>query len=91
MLDKLEADGSSRLFQVGGSGCHVGLSGSFGGGTITVEKNTPSGWVDLLDEGVAITYTAAADELYNLFDKDQIRFTLAGATSPAIDISVTWE
>ena len=70
-------------------GVHIGLSGSFGGGSVAVEKRVNGAAVPLLDEGTAITHTVADDSIYNLLKGDKFRLTLSGATTPVLDFAVT--
>ena len=81
----LTADGSTKPFITKGSGTHLALDGSFGGGTVAVQKHTVSGWVSLYNEGTAETFAADDDVLYNTGQGLKLRLTLSGATSPSLD------
>lgn len=88
---KLTADGSTEWLTVTtkeGAKTNIFVAGTFGSGTITVEKQINGNTSDLLQSGVAITMTAADDNMYNLAPRVKIRLTLAGSTSPAIDWQV---
>jgi len=87
---KLNADGSTGWLTTTtkeGAKTNILLGGSFGGGTLAVEKRVNGTAYPLYENGVAITLTAADDDMYNLAPRTQIRLTLSSSTSPAID----WE
>tara|TARA_R110000868_G_scaffold93927_2_gene259692 strand:- start:12645 stop:12950 length:306 start_codon:yes stop_codon:yes gene_type:complete len=87
---KLNANGSTGWLTTTtkeGANTNILLGGAFGGGTLAVEKRVNGTTYPLYDGGVAITLTAADDNLYNLAPRTQIRLTLSGATAPSID----WE
>lgn len=68
------------------AGVHIGGTGTFGSGTITVQQRIESSPVSAKDDaGSAITYTAAFDNVFDFRSGDVIRLNLAGATSPDID------
>jgi hypothetical protein len=76
----------------------VYASGSFGGGTLTVEISNDGGtsWFDATNSVGAVTFTASgAERLFLLGNannvlakKIKVRCTLAGATSPNINVSI---
>lgn len=71
-----------------GDGVHMSFDGTFGGGTIAIEKEVNKTAYPLLNEGTAITYTVADDSIYNLRKGDRVRATLSGATAPALAWSI---
>ncbi len=83
----LEANGATAMVNVdaAGEGVHLALVGDFGGGTITVMQNVNGTPTPLLDEGVAITFTASSDVRLNIVSNDQVWLDMAGATAPSVD------
>ena len=88
MKGQITADGSTQFITVKGR-THISLSGSFGGGTVALEQASEGGAIAVLDSGVAITYTAAADDYINFGEGDSIRFTTSSSTTPTIRYSVS--
>jgi hypothetical protein len=86
----LTADGSTAALQTTGT-VNVAAFGTFGGGTLTIQASYDGGstYFALTDaNGAAGAFTA--DGAYNIeVGEADIRFTLAGATSPNIDVVVT--
>ena len=89
--DVFRADGTSRKVIIGGGArdVHIGFSGGFGGGTVTIEKVVAGVVSDLLDGATALTFTAADDNTYLLKYGDIIQFTLSGSTNPTLRWAVT--
>jgi len=82
------ADGSQPIrFNVGET-FSVSVKGDFGGGTLTV-YHTINGNNYPWSSGEGSTFTAAADiVLEHVGDSELITVTLAGATSPDLDVSL---
>ena len=88
--DKLTSNESTNWVLIGsGGGVHVSVDGTFGGGTVALEKKVMGKPYPINEDGVAITFTAPDDSSYGLQASDQIRLTLTGATSPDIIWSIT--
>ena len=88
---RLTADGSTEWLTVTtkeGAKPNIFVAGTFGCGTVAVEKQINCNTSSLLQTGVAITMTSADDNMYNLAPRVKIRLTLTGSTSPAIDWQV---
>ena len=86
--ETLSADGSTSYAKVKGA-CWVSLSGTFGGGTATIERKNAAG------TAVAIageSHTVAADRLIDFPDKsvNEVRVTIASSTTPALAVSMQW-
>lgn len=86
--ETLSADGSTSYAKVKGP-CWVSLSGTFGGGTATIERKNSAG------TAVAIageSHTVAADRLLDFpaGSTNEIRVTIASSTDPALACSVQW-
>jgi len=70
------------------------LYGNFGGGTITTQVSADGGstFVNLIDDGVAVTFTAGAGDNFRInsdeLDPVFLGFNLVGATTPNITIKV---
>ena len=86
-----DADGSSSAIRVSGESAHIAMAGDFGGGTVAVEYRVNDTWYPLLNEQVAITFTAANNSGYNVNRGDIIRLTLSGSTSPDLDYKISSE
>ena len=78
----------SQYVKRGGEGVHLSLAGEFGGGIVAVEHMVNGTPYPLLDEGAAITFSAAADVLLNVVSGDIVSLVLTGATSPSIDFEI---
>lgn len=80
--ETLSANGSSSEAAVVGP-THVHVSGTWGGGTVVVQRKDADGtWHDI----VTASYTADVDKLINFPINAQniLRCTLSGATSPSL-------
>ena len=64
--------------------CSISFSGSFGGGSIAINRKTPTGSVALRDNGTAITITSADDSYYNVGPGTALELVMSGATSPDV-------
>ena len=89
----LTADGPSPWFKVHtvdyGGGVHISGSGTFGGGTVTIQKLVNNKVYSVLDStDTALTNTAAFDRLVDVQAGDIVRINLASSTSPALDWSI---
>ena len=86
----LTADGSTAALPTT-STVNVAAFGTFGSGTLTIQASYDNGttWFALKDSaGAAGSFTA--DGALNVeVGEANLRFTLAGATSPNIDVVVT--
>lgn len=67
---------------------HIGAAGTFGGGSIAIEQRINGTWTPVLNEQVAVALTADDDAAYMFGNGDQIRLTLTGATTPAINYRI---
>lgn len=87
--NRITADGNTEEQYVisNGEGVHLALAGSFGGGTVAVQHKVNETFYPLLNDGVAITFTAAADVRLNVVTGDLLRLVTTGSTTPAIDFS----
>lgn len=87
--NRIIADGNSAEQYVisDGEGVHLALAGDFGGGSVAVEQEVNGTFYPLLNEGVAITFTSAADVRLNVVTGDLLRLVTTGATAPAIDFN----
>jgi len=79
----LTADGATATFVIPRE-ARVHLTGSFGGGTLTLQGNSSGTFEDL----VGTAQTAAADFIFDSVGEGTFQFDLAGATTPDIDITV---
>lgn len=86
----LTANGSTDWLtpKAGSNGIHIGVSGNFGGGAVTIDQKRNGTDAPLLDGATAISITADDDSLYNLVIGDVFRLTLTGATAPAVAWSI---
>ena len=84
----LTADGQTEVHICSGA-THLSVDGTFGSGTITVQKRVEDSWFTLYDNGTAITFTAADDAALGMAIGDPLRLSLAGSTSPSITWSLT--
>ena len=82
----LEADGNTDEVRTRGSAL-VHVSGTFGGGAIGIQRLVGNAFVNVTDDGAAISFTAANDVLIELRGSNVVRGVLAGSTSPEL----TWE
>lgn len=85
----LQANGSTTALPIAGK-FNIGAFGTFGGGTLTIQLSYDSGttWIAATDgSGSAGAFTA--DGTLNVeVGEALLRLTLAGATSPDIDIAI---
>jgi hypothetical protein len=78
----LTADGSTTAIQFQGDGTII-VRGNLGGGTLSVESS-PKGVGDYVVEEDG-TFTATGQKNIRIGPSD-VRFTLAGATAPNVDV-----
>jgi hypothetical protein len=86
----LTADGSTAALQTNGV-VNVAAYGTFGGGTLTIQASYDGGttYFDLTDANSAAGAFTANGALNVEVGEADLRFTLAGSTSPNLNISVT--
>lgn len=82
------ADATSGSIALHGK-ANISLSGTFGGGTVSVQRSFDSGtsWVTVSRDsaGTAAAYTAAADVILEEPEKGVLyRLSLAGSTGPSL-------
>ena len=82
----ITATGTSDAFSIPKGPIKITFGGSFGGATITLQESLDSTWVQMLDEAVAISYTAANSFSYNVHSGDLIRFVVTGGVPGTISI-----
>jgi hypothetical protein len=85
----LVADGSTKWQLISKGDTHVSLNGTFGGGTVALEKKVNGVEYALYDSGAAITAAAADDMQLSIGEGVSIRLTLSGATNPSIIWSIS--
>ncbi len=83
MKQTLSADGQSGVFEGNGGPVTVSASGTFGGGTVTIQYSRDGGitW-PFVESG--ISWTSAQIASVTLGAGVWMRFSLAGATTPAV-------
>lgn len=68
---------------------HIAVAGTFDGATVAVEQEINGIAYPLLDQGVAITFSAAADVRLNVVAGDKIRLNASGGGgSMSIDFNI---
>ena len=82
------ANGVSGPFLVNGDGVHLSLNKTFGGGSVAVEHLIEGSYYPVLNEGVAIAFSAAADVRINVQSGDTVQLVTTGAASPDIDFRI---
>lgn len=87
--NQIAADGATDFQAVNADseGVHLALAGDFGGGTVAVQQDVNGTTYPLLDDGVAIVFTAAADVRLNVHPGDKLRLNMSGSTNPAVDFN----
>ena len=85
----LVANGSTKWVQISKGDTHVSVNGTFGAGTVAVEKKVNGETLPAYDSGTAITLTAADDMALAIGEGVQLRLTLSGATSPSVIWSIS--
>ena len=83
---QITADGTVGPVSVKGP-CSIHFSGSFGGGTIAINRQTDGGDVALRDNGTAITVTSADDSFYEI-GPCGLKFVMSGSTTPDVRIDI---
>lgn len=85
LVNPITADGDYDL-DMPSNRADIIVTGTFGGGTLKLQAINP------VDDAVAdvadASWTAAATVVYNGANQNKIRFNLAGATTPSINVSV---
>ena len=84
---KLIADGSTDPIIPRNGDISVSLKGTFGGGTVTLERKTNGTFYPVIDRstGSPVTSTVNADYALKVGGSAILRLTLTGSTAPAID------
>ena len=82
----ITADGSTEWVLISNGDTFVSLAGTFGSGTVALEKKVKGGVSALNDAGTAITVTANDDMRLSVGNGVFIRLTTTGSTTP----SITW-
>ena len=85
----IPADGELFSYTVKRGPVKLSFNGTFGSGTIALTQKMRTGTAALLDNGTAITITAADDSEYRLYPGDTVIATLSGSSSPSIDWSIS--
>ena len=85
----ITADGSTKWKLVSKGDTFVSLAGTFGSGTVALEKKVNGIVSALYDAGTAITATANDDMALSIGEGTNIRFTTTGSTTPSITWSIT--
>jgi hypothetical protein len=85
----LSANGSTDWITIKGYNSHVSAGGTFGSGTMSLEKQVDGVTLPVYDSGTAIALTAADDLLIGLHPKDKVRWTLSGATGASIQWQIS--
>ena len=88
-MSKLNANGATKSVSVSNTGLKIALHGDFGGGTVGVQQKINDEWHPVMSEGTAVELTQSGDEALRLGRGDEVRLSLAGATSPDIDYRIT--
>ncbi|HEY7823638.1 MAG TPA: hypothetical protein VIG24_12425 [Acidimicrobiia bacterium] len=84
-------DENGTVTVTGRGPCYIKLNGDFGGGTVTVnDKAAKSELSVVTDEGTDLTFTADGSRVldYPDFIPMTVQLSLAGATSPDLDVYV---
>ena len=84
----LHENGSSAFLRVIDGPVHIALNGDFGGGPIAIIQEVHGEEFPLLEEGVAIVFTAADDSEYKLYKGDIVKIELSGSTDPELVWSI---
>jgi len=86
----LTSDGSTSALQSKGN-LNVAAYGTFGGGTLSIQASYDGGstWFTLKDANGADGSFTSAGALNVRIGEANLRFTLSGATSPNLNISIT--
>ena len=86
-VGRLDSNTSTRFEKATGLTL-VSVNGTFGGGTVALEKEVNGTVYPLYDAGAAITLTGPDDLSLALGQDTKIRLTLTGATSPDINWAI---
>ena len=82
------ADGSTPWYRAGMNEVHLSGDDTWGGGTLSLEKQRGGAAVPMLDSGVAVTYTTDFDDVFALGSGEIFRLTLNGSTSPNLILGI---
>lgn len=92
MQGKLTANGSTGWVKIiEGGDIYISVNGTFGGGSVAVEKRINDTAYPVRSSGSPIAHAADDDSVYGLVAGSTIRLTLTGATSPSIDWAIESE
>lgn len=82
------ADGTITV--TGTGPCSIEASGTFGGGTITVQQDRNGTYAPVTNDGTDVAWTADNDTAINYAPNSvhTVRLSLASSTSPAIDVVI---
>ena len=83
----LTADGSTPWLTASQDMTHIAADGTFGGGTLALEKLRDGSAVPIRTGATPIIYSAEFDDVANLGQEETFRFTLSGSTAPNLIIS----
>jgi hypothetical protein len=84
----LDANGSTDWVYIKGYNSHVSANDTFGGGTMSLEKQILGETFPVYDNTTAIALTSPDDVLVGVQPKMKVRWTLSGATSPRVVWSI---
>ncbi len=84
----LTADGSTDWIPTLGREINPVANGTFGGGTMSLEKRVDGVTSPAYDSGVGIAITASDDMIVSLGAGIEVRWTLSGSTTPSINWSL---
>ncbi len=89
--ETITVDSSTDWIQVDGyGGVHIAVKGTWGGGSLTIEQRiNGTAYTVQSPDDVVITHTANFNRHISFEKHDVFRLTLTGATSPALDYSVS--
>ena len=82
-VGRLTANGDTQAVKATGL-TMISVNGTFGGGTVALEKEINGEFYPLYDAGTAITLTAPDDISLALGQDIKVKLSLSGATSPDI-------
>ena len=84
----LSADGATSAVKWRGGDGNVEVSGTFGGGTATVQKSTDGGttWKDM--DTTNLSFTETTFKTFRANDGDKLRVNLSGSTTPTLEVFI---
>ena len=83
----ITANETSDSFSIPKGPIKITFGGTFGGATITLQESLDSTFVQMLDEAVAIAYSAPNSFSYNVHSGDVLRWVVTGASGTT---SIPW-